>query len=39
MKKINKLNNENSLYLKQHADNPVYWYPWCDQAFEEARKD
>ena len=38
MKKINKLKNENSLYLKQHADNPVHWYPWNDEAFEEAKK-
>jgi uncharacterized protein YyaL (SSP411 family) len=27
-----------SPYLLQHADNPVDWWPWCDEAFEEARR-
>jgi len=27
-----------SPYLQQHADNPVDWWPWCDEAFEEARQ-
>lgn len=35
----NRLSNENSLYLKQHADNPVFWWPWCDEAFEAAKKE
>lgn len=35
----NKLNKEKSLYLKQHAGNPVDWYPWGDQAFEKAKKE
>ena len=26
-----------SPYLQQHADNPVEWWPWCDEAFEEAK--
>ena len=26
-----------SPYLQQHANNPVDWWPWCDEAFEEAR--
>ncbi len=34
----NRLVNEKSLYLRQHAENPVQWYPWCDEAFEAARK-
>lgn len=34
----NRLANETSPYLKQHADNPVHWYPWGPEAFEEARK-
>jgi len=38
MKQINNLKNERSLYLKQHADNPVFWYPWGEQAFAEARR-
>ncbi|NLO64998.1 MAG: DUF255 domain-containing protein, partial [Clostridiales bacterium] len=25
-----------SPYLLQHAHNPVFWYPWCDEAFELA---
>jgi uncharacterized protein len=33
----NRLADETSPYLRQHADNPVRWYPWGDDAFEEAR--
>ncbi len=33
----NHLKNETSPYLLQHADNPVNWYPWCEEAFERAR--
>lgn len=33
----NKLKNETSPYLLQHAENPVHWYPWCDEAFTRAR--
>lgn len=36
---MNRLNNETSPYLLQHADNPVDWYPWGDEAFEEARSE
>lgn len=32
----NRLARENSLYLQQHATNPVEWYPWGDAAFEAA---
>ncbi len=32
----NKLINEKSPYLLQHAENPVNWYPWGDEAFERA---
>ena len=35
----NHLKNEHSPYLQQHADNPVDWYPWGDEAFEKARKE
>jgi len=35
----NRLKNEHSPYLQQHADNPVDWYPWGDEAFEKARKE
>ena len=34
----NRLINEKSPYLLQHAYNPVDWYPWCDEAFAEAKK-
>lgn len=35
----NRLKHETSPYLLQHKDNPVDWYPWCDEAFEKARKE
>ncbi|MBC8401338.1 MAG: thioredoxin domain-containing protein [Candidatus Marinimicrobia bacterium] len=35
---MNHLKNEQSPYLLQHADNPVDWYPWGEQAFELARQ-
>jgi uncharacterized protein YyaL (SSP411 family) len=34
----NLLAAEQSPYLRQHADNPVAWYPWGDAAFERARE-
>lgn len=34
----NRLINETSPYLLQHAKNPVDWQPWDDKALEEARK-
>ncbi len=33
----NHLKDASSPYLLQHADNPVHWYPWCDEAFARAR--
>ena len=35
----NHLKNETSPYLLQHADNPVDWYPWGEEAFRRARED
>ncbi|MBC7552340.1 MAG: thioredoxin domain-containing protein [Taibaiella sp.] len=35
----NRLINEQSLYLLQHANNPVDWYPWGDEAFDKARQE
>lgn len=35
----NRLINEKSPYLLQHAHNPVDWYPWTEEAFEKARKE
>ena len=36
---MNRLAGETSPYLRQHADNPVDWYPWGDEAFEKARAE
>ncbi|HEX2063501.1 MAG TPA: thioredoxin domain-containing protein [Acidimicrobiales bacterium] len=33
---MNRLAHETSPYLRQHADNPVDWYPWGAEAFERA---
>ncbi|MEV0605150.1 thioredoxin domain-containing protein [Polymorphospora rubra] len=35
---MNRLGSATSPYLQQHADNPVDWWPWCAEAFEEARR-
>jgi uncharacterized protein YyaL (SSP411 family) len=35
----NRLVLESSPYLRQHAHNPVDWYPWGDEAFETARRE
>jgi len=35
----NRLAQETSPYLLQHADNPVDWYPWGEEAFERARSE
>ncbi|MHA2398804.1 MAG: thioredoxin domain-containing protein [Promethearchaeota archaeon] len=35
----NKLFTEKSPYLQQHADNPVDWYPWGDEAFKKAKNE
>jgi hypothetical protein len=37
-KKPNRLIHQKSPYLLQHAFNPVDWYPWGEEAFEQARK-
>lgn len=34
----NKLRLEKSLYLKQHAENPIHWYPYGEQALDKARE-
>jgi len=38
-KQANRLIHEKSPYLLQHAYNPVDWYPWCDEAFEKAKRE
>jgi uncharacterized protein YyaL (SSP411 family) len=35
----NRLARESSPYLLQHANNPVDWYPWGEEAFARARTD
>ncbi|HXE92925.1 MAG TPA: thioredoxin domain-containing protein [Gaiellaceae bacterium] len=36
---MNRLAGETSPYLLQHADNPVDWYPWGDEALARAREE
>src|SRR5690625_4687587 len=36
---VNKLINEKSPYLLQHAHNPVNWYPWGEKAFIKAKSE
>ena len=38
-RRANRLANEKSPYLLQHADNPVEWFPWGKEAFEKARRE
>lgn len=35
----NRLEKEDSPYLQQHKNNPVDWWPWCDEAFEKAEAE
>jgi len=35
----NRLEHEKSPYLLQHKNNPVDWWPWCDEVFEKAKKE
>ena len=36
---MNRLAQETSPYLQQHAENPVDWYPWGEEALERARRE
>jgi len=36
---MNRLSKESSPYLLQHAQNPVDWYPWGDEALQKAREE
>ena len=36
---MNRLQHETSPYLLQHADNPVDWFPWGDEAFAKAKAE
>jgi uncharacterized protein len=35
----NRLINEESPYLLQHAYNPVYWFPWSEEAFQKSNEE
>ena len=39
MSPLNRLSGERSPYLRQHALNPVDWYPWGEEAFDRARRE
>ncbi|MGZ5303802.1 MAG: DUF255 domain-containing protein, partial [Bacteroidia bacterium] len=36
---MNRLAQETSPYLLQHANNPVDWYPWGEEAFQKAKDE
>ncbi|MBT2658085.1 DUF255 domain-containing protein [Bacillus sp. ISL-18] len=38
-RKANRLIQEKSPYLLQHAHNPVEWFPWGDEAFAKAKSE
>jgi len=38
-RKANRLINEKSPYLLQHACNPVDWFPWGEEAFSKAARE
>lgn len=38
-KTTNRLISEKSPYLRQHAENPVDWYPWSDEALKKAKSE
>lgn len=35
---VNRLVDSPSLYLRKHAENPIDWWPWCDEALQTARQ-
>ena len=35
----NRLAHAKSLYLRKHAENPIDWWPWCDEAIAKARQE
>ncbi len=39
LRPVNRLAEETSPYLRQHAENPVDWYPWGEEAFERAKAE
>ena len=37
--RTNRLIDQKSPYLLQHAHNPVDWFPWCQEAFDKAKSE
>ncbi len=35
---MNRLSYAQSLYLRKHAENPIDWWTWCDEALETAKR-
>lgn len=35
----NRLAKSQSLYLRKHAENPIDWWSWCEEALEKARSE
>ena len=35
----NHLKDQTSPYLLQHSENPVNWFPWCEEAFTKAKRE
>jgi len=35
----NRLAQSQSLYLRKHAENPINWWPWCNEALEKAKTE
>lgn len=35
----NRLAQSQSLYLQKHAENPIDWWPWCDEALQKAKRE
>jgi uncharacterized protein len=35
----NRLAQSQSLYLRKHANNPIAWWPWCDEALTKAKRE
>jgi uncharacterized protein YyaL (SSP411 family) len=35
---VNRLVDSASLYLRKHAENPIDWWPWCNEALQTAQQ-
>ncbi|NJL44988.1 MAG: thioredoxin domain-containing protein [Leptolyngbyaceae cyanobacterium SM2_3_12] len=36
---VNRLVDSPSLYLRKHGENPIDWWPWCDEALQQGQRD